>query len=115
MAGVKSAPADAVVAGQADGGCRDEPRNLQLLDAEETQHWRRAVEVAESAAEARVGAPALAHEGGADEELGFLRREAEEDLSNEIIHQCRFNQLDRRLRQLGPRRSETVIALHICL
>jgi hypothetical protein len=48
----------------------------------------RAVERAESAAEAWVGdeaAPALAHEGDADEELGFVRGEAKDDLSDEII------------------------------
>jgi hypothetical protein len=96
VAGVDRAPAEArveqaEVVRRADGGCGDEPRN-QLVDAEEDQNRRRAVELAESAAEARVGdeaAPALAHEGSADEELRFIRWEAEQDFSDEIVHQCR--------------------------
>jgi hypothetical protein len=97
VAGVDRAPEEAhvgqaEVVRQADGGCGDERRN-QVVDAEEAQNRRRAVGLAESAAEARVGdeaAPALAHEGSADEELGFIGREAEEDLSDDIINQCRL-------------------------
>jgi len=48
------------------------------------------VELAEAALEAAAGdeaAPGLADEGGAGEALRFGRREAEEDLLDELFHQ----------------------------
>ena len=46
--------------------------------------------LAEPVVEARVGdgaAPALADQRGVEEALGLIRREAEEDLLDEVIHQ----------------------------
>jgi hypothetical protein len=50
------------------------------------------VELTVVAGEARIGEeakPGLADEGGADEALWIFRREAEEDLANEVVHEPR--------------------------
>lgn len=60
--------------------------------AEESQHGRRRVALAEPAAEARGGdeaAPALAREGGADEARVVVRRDADEDLLHDLVRQRR--------------------------
>jgi hypothetical protein len=60
--------------------------------AQEAQQWRRAVVVAESAAEAAAGdeaAPALAYEGGVEEPRWVIGREPEEDLLHDLVHQPR--------------------------
>jgi len=64
-----------------------------------------------AAEEATVGegaAPGFANEGGADEVRGLVRREAEEDLLDGILHQRRrraraaVRHVDRWLRSAGP-------------
>jgi hypothetical protein len=93
---------------KADGGGGAE-LGSRPAGVEAAQQGGRAVEHAESAAEAGVGdeaAPALAHEGGADEELGFVRGEAEEDLSDEIIRQRRRRHAARSPTVVRRRRSE---------
>jgi len=66
---------------------------VAVVVAEESQHGgRAAVELAESALEAGAGdeaAPRLADERGAEEARGLLRREAEEDLFDKLLHQRR--------------------------
>ena len=55
---------------------------------EETEHGGRAVALAEPAAEVWGGddaAPAPAHGRGAEEAHGVVRRQAEEDILNEIL------------------------------
>ena len=78
------------------GGFKVERRSL---GAEQTEHGRRAVELAEPAPEVGVGdeaAPELADEGGADEGRGVVRREAEEDLLDGVVHQSWYYQPRRR-------------------
>ena len=60
--------------------------------AEEAQQGGRAVELAEPAAEGGAGdeaAPEPADKRGADEARGITRREAEEDLLDELLQQLR--------------------------
>ena len=66
-----------------------------VAEEETERQWRRrpvVVELVESAAEAWVrdeAAPALAHEYSVDEARGCVRREAEQDLLHELVHQRR--------------------------
>jgi len=63
-----------------------------LLVVEEAQHGGRPVEDAVLAEESAVqdkAAPALADQGGAHEARRVGRREAEEDLADEVVHEPR--------------------------
>ena len=63
---------------------------VQVVEVAEER--RRPVEPAVAAEEATVGegaAPGFANEGGADEVRGLVRRDAEEDLLDGILHQRR--------------------------
>lgn len=104
MAAVEDAPAGEIVErlpGER-GGCHSEDEDwheswpvtdsVDVVFVEETQQWRRSVEGAVMAAEGGVGeeaAPALTDHGGAREGCGVVRREAEEDLLEELGHQLR--------------------------
>jgi len=86
VAGVQSAEIAGV--GRAERGGGDELGIHEV--AEESEHRCRAVEFPESAAEAGIGddaVPGLADEGGVDEDLGLGRREAEEELLDELVQQ----------------------------
>ena len=86
MAGVQSAEIAGV--GRAERGGGDELGIHEV--AEESEHRCRTVEFPESAAEAGIGddaVPGLADEGGVDEDLGLGRREAEEELLDELVQQ----------------------------
>ena len=71
------------------------------------------MELPEAAVEAAAGdeaAPGLADEGRADEARGLGRRETEQDLLDEILHQrhaARFVGARRRAAELGFGRGET--------
>jgi hypothetical protein len=65
----------------------------EVADAEVAEKRRHPVEPAVTAEEATVGesaAPGFANEGGADEVRGLVRRDAEEDLLDDILHQRRW-------------------------
>ena len=67
--------------------------------ADESEHRGLPVELTEPAAESRVGdnaAPALADERGAEEARWVVRRNAEEDLLHELVHQRRRRRRPRR-------------------
>jgi hypothetical protein len=69
---------------QADVGVR--------MVVEEAEERRRTVELAVAAEERGVGedaAPALVDEGGAQQVRGLVRRDAEEDLRDGVLHQLR--------------------------
>ena len=95
VAGVESSPTMVVGTGKAGGGQgRDEAGGGGAKDvADEAQHGGSGaveVELAEAAAEASAGdeaAPWLADEGGADEARRVVRREAEEHIFHELLHQ----------------------------
>ena len=58
----------------------------------ESQHWSSPVELVEAAVEAAVAddaSPCLADESGAEEARGLVRGEAEEDLLDELLRECR--------------------------
>ncbi|KAF8713944.1 hypothetical protein HU200_027928 [Digitaria exilis] len=95
VAGVERVPAAEVGVPRAEGGGgREAARGAGVGDVQEraveaAQHWRRAVALAEAAAEARArddAAPAPADEGGAGEVGGVVRRGAEQDLLDELVH-----------------------------
>lgn len=95
MARVQRAPAGCGGMQRGGGRCAHEAAAVAVavVVAEESQHGgRAAVELAESALEAGAGdeaAPRLADERGAEEARGLLRREAEEDLFDKLLHQRR--------------------------
>ena len=93
MARVEGAPAAEEAArgepGRAEGGGGDEARPGAAV-AEEAEQGRRAVELPEPAAEAGARderAPAPVDERGADEAGWVRRREPQEDLLHELLHQ----------------------------
>jgi hypothetical protein len=68
---------------------------VELVVEEAEQGWH-SVELAVAAGEARIGeeaTPGLADEGGADKALWIFRREAEEDLAYEVVHELRRRHL----------------------
>lgn len=108
VAGVESFPVAALVARmRAEGGGGDEAgdqerflllvspspeRHLADPVVEEAQHRRRPVERAVLAGEDDLGEdglPARADGGGADEALGVVRRDAQEDLAHGVVDQRR--------------------------
>ena len=97
MAGVERAEVVEVRVRRAEGGRGEETGRDGVLRvfrdfAEEPQHGRRAVGLAEPAPEpgaADEAEPGLADEGGADEERGLERREAEEGLLLQLLRQRR--------------------------
>jgi hypothetical protein len=77
--------------GRGEAGSRVPLADLEPV--EEAEEWRCSVERAVAAEEARVAQdaePWLADEGGAEEVLGLVRREAEEDLADKLVHQLRW-------------------------
>jgi hypothetical protein len=63
-----------------------------VVDVEEAEEGRGSVEGAVAAEEDRVAEdaePRLADEGGAEEMLRLVRREAEEDLGHDVFDQVR--------------------------
>lgn len=87
MAGVDDLPVTAVGKERAGGGGPGEAGANPVV-REEAEHGGRAVELPEPAAEAKGGddaAPALADERGADEARWIIRRQAEEDLLDELF------------------------------
>jgi len=90
VACVEHAPAAGLVVRQAGGGRGHEAGGAGLDVEEEPQYRGRAVELAEPAPEAQArdeAAPALADERGADEARGLVRREAEQDVHDELLRQ----------------------------
>ena len=91
VASVDRVPAAVVGVGRAEGAGGDEAGHVDAV-AQEAEHGGRAVELAEPAAEAGPGdeaAPGLADEGGVEEVGGLRRREADDDLLDELVHQSR--------------------------
>ena len=71
------------------------PLAVGLVVEEAEQGWH-SVELAVAAGESRIGeeaTPGFADEGGADKALWIFRREAEEDLADEIVHELRRRHL----------------------
>uniref|UniRef100_A0A0A8YD33 Uncharacterized protein n=1 Tax=Arundo donax TaxID=35708 RepID=A0A0A8YD33_ARUDO len=97
VAAIEHEPAREVAAGGAAGGGVDGDEtggvwSVSIHDAEEADDGRRPVDRAVAATEGGVGkdaTPALAGEGGAEEARGLVRREAEEDLADEVVRQLR--------------------------
>jgi hypothetical protein len=85
VAGAEDAPVRAGGAGRAERGSGRERREVGggAVAVEEAEQRRRAVEPAEAGA-GDEAAPVLADEGGAGEEGGVVRREAGEDLLDEV-------------------------------
>jgi hypothetical protein len=92
VAGVERAGAAAVGVARAEGGGGDQAGDEVILVAvpevgEEAEHGGCTVALGEPAAEAWGGddaAPPAAHGGGTDEARGVVRRQAEEDLLDEL-------------------------------
>jgi hypothetical protein len=97
VAAVEDEPAREVAAGGAAGGGvvgdgTSAVGKASTHDAEEADDGGRPVERAVAVAEGGVGedaAPALGGEGGAEEARRVVRREAEEDLNDDVVHQLR--------------------------
>lgn len=110
VARVESPPALAVEyrRGAAGGGGGNEAADRALLLVDEAEERRPAVALAVATAEGGVGQdpePGLAYEGGADKVRGLLRRDPEEDLAQNLVHQLRRRgRAARRRRHGGFRR-----------
>jgi len=79
-----------------DGDEAGEELATSVLVVEEAEQGWHSVELAVAAGESRIGeeaTPGFADEGGADKALWIFRREAEEDLADEIVHELRRRHL----------------------
>ncbi|RCV42154.1 hypothetical protein SETIT_9G193300v2 [Setaria italica] len=89
-AAVASVPNEVSTAGRAEGGGGDEEAAIDNgAVREDAEHGGRSVEPAESAAAVGIGdeaVPALADERGAGEARGVVRRQAAEDLFDDVVH-----------------------------
>ena len=96
MAGVDRQPVDELGAARPEWAGGDEASELCAVFVhavrDDTQQGGRPVVLAEPTAEARSAdeaAPGLARDGGAHEPRGVVRRDVEEDLLHELVHQRR--------------------------